>query len=257
PQLAEFDLSSLAYIGGGGAAMPQAVAERLLKDFNLAYQEGYGLSETIAPTHSNPADRAKQQCLGIPVFNTDARIVDPQTLKELPPGEVGEIIVSGPQVFLGYWGKPQATAEVFIEFEGKKFFRTGDLGRMDEDGYFFLTDRLKRMINASGFKVWPAEVESLLYKHPDVQEACIIGTRDAYRGESVKAVVVLKAHAKGKTTEDDIINWARDNMAAYKYPRVVEFVDALPKSGTGKVMWRTLQEQENARNEAAEKPAAA
>ena len=257
PQLAEFDLSSLAYIGGGGAAMPQAVAERLLKDFNLAYLEVYGLAETIAPTHSNPADRAKQQCLGIPVFNTDARIVDPQTLKELPPGEVGEIIVSGPQVFLGYWGKPQATAEVFIEFEGKKFFRTGDLGRMDEDGYFFLTDRLKRMINASGFKVWPAEVESLLYKHPDVQEACIIGTRDAYRGESVKAVVVLKAHAKGKTTEDDIINWARDNMAAYKYPRVVEFVDALPKSGTGKVMWRTLQEQENARNEAAEKPAAA
>ena len=257
PQLAEFDLSSLAYIGGGGAAMPQAVAERLLKDFNLAYQEGYGLSETIAPTHSNPADRAKQQCLGIPVFNTDARIVDPQTLQELPIGEVGEIIVSGPQVFLGYWGKPQASAEVFIEFEGKRFFRTGDLGRMDEDGYFFLTDRLKRMINASGFKVWPAEVESLLYKHPDVQEACIIGTRDAYRGESVKAVVVLKAHAKGKTTEDDIINWARDNMAAYKYPRVVEFVDALPKSGTGKVMWRTLQEQENARNEAAEKPAAA
>ncbi len=116
PQLAEFDLSSLAYIGGGGAAMPQAVAERLLKDFNLAYQEGYGLSETIAPTHSNPADRAKQQCLGIPVFNTDARIVDPQTLQELPIGEVGEIIVSGPQVFLGYWGKPQASAEVFIEF---------------------------------------------------------------------------------------------------------------------------------------------
>jgi Acyl-CoA synthetases (AMP-forming)/AMP-acid ligases II len=165
----------------------------------------------------------------------------------VPPGEVGEIIVCGPQVFKGYWGKPDATREAFIEFEGKTFFRTGDLGRMDEEGYFFITDRLKRMINASGFKVWPAEVENLLYKHPDVQEACIIGTRDAYRGETVKAVVVLKAHARGKTTADDIIAWAKDNMAAYKYPRVVEFVDALPKSGTGKVMWRQLQEAENAR----------
>jgi fatty-acyl-CoA synthase len=121
------------------------------------------------------------------------------------------------------------------------------MGRMDEDGYFFITDRLKRMINASGFKVWPAEVENLLYKHPAVQEACIIGTRDAYRGETVKAVVVLRTAAKGNTTPEDIIEWAKENMAAYKYPRVVEFVDALPKSGTGKVMWRQLQESENAR----------
>ncbi|EHP38810.1 long-chain-fatty-acid--CoA ligase [Cupriavidus basilensis OR16] len=256
PNLDQFDLSSLRYIGGGGAAMPQAVAERLKQQFGLNYIEGYGLSETMAPTHSNPSDRPKLQCLGVPTFNTDARVIDPVTLKEVAVNEVGEIIVRGPQVFKGYWGKPDATRDAFIEFEGKTFFRTGDLGRMDEEGYYFITDRLKRMINASGFKVWPAEVENLLYKHPDVQEACIIGTRDAYRGETVKAVVVLKTHAKGKTTPEEIIEWAKENMAAYKYPRVVEFVDALPKSGTGKVMWRALQESENARS-AESKPAAA
>ena len=131
-----------------------------------------------------------------------------------------------------------------MQLDGKRFFRSGDLGRVDEEGYFFITDRLKRMINASGFKVWPAEVEALMFKHPAIQEACIISTHDAYRGESVKAVVVLRADAKGITGEDDIINWCKDNMAAYKYPRMVQFVDALPKSGTGKVMWRALQEAE-------------
>jgi fatty-acyl-CoA synthase len=248
PNLAQFDLSSLLYIGGGGAAMPQAVAERLREQFGLSYLEGYGLSETMAPTHFNPFDRPKLQCLGVPVFNTDARVVDPATLKEVPPNEIGEIIVSGPQVFKGYWGNEDATREAFVTFEGKTFFRSGVLGRMDEEGYFFITDRLKRMINASGFKVWPAEVENQLYKHPDVQEACIIGTRDAYRGETVKAVVVVRAHAKGKTKAEDIVAWAKENMAAYKYPRVVEFVDALPKSGTGNVMWRQLQEAENFRS---------
>jgi fatty-acyl-CoA synthase len=117
---------------------------------------------------------------------------------------------------------------------------------MDEDGYFFITDRLKRMINASGFKVWPAEVEMLLYKHPAVQEACIIAAHDAYRGETVKAVVVLRAQAAGKTTAEDIVAWSREHMAAYKVPKIVEFVDALPKSGSGKVMWRLLQDREPA-----------
>ena len=117
---------------------------------------------------------------------------------------------------------------------------------MDDEGYFFITDRLKRMINASGFKVWPSEVELLLFKCPAVQEACVIATRDAYRGESVKAVVVLREHARGTTRAEDIIAWAREHMAAYKVPRTVEFVDALPKSGSGKVMWRLLQEKEPA-----------
>ena len=243
PNFASFDMSSLQYIGGGGAAMPQAIAQRLLDQYGLRYVEGYGMTETAAPSHSNPMENPKQQCLGIPFVSVDARVVDPETLQELPVGESGEIIVHGPQVFQGYWKRPDATAATFIEFEGKRFLRTGDMGRMDEDGYFFITDRLKRMINASGFKVWPAEVELLMYKHPAIQEACIIATKDAYRGESVKAVVVLRPTHK-ETTAEDIIAWCRENMAVYKVPRVVAFVDALPKSGSGKVMWRELQEAE-------------
>jgi len=244
PNYKSFDLSSLRSISGGGAAMPFAVAERLQNEFGLTFAEGYGLTETAAPSHANPPERAKLQCLGIPIFGVDSRVVDPVTLEELPPGEVGEIITRGPMVFTGYWKHTEATEAAFIDFDGRKFFRTGDLGRMDEEGYFFITDRLKRMINASGFKVWPAEVEMLLYKHPAVQEACIIAARDAYRGETVKAVVVLRADAKGKTSADDIIAWARENMAAYKVPKIVQFVDVLPKSGSGKVMWRLLQDQE-------------
>ena len=243
PNFASFDLSSLTLIGGGGAAMPQAVAQRLLEQYNLKYVEGYGLTETAAPTHYNPFDRPKQQCLGIPWLSTDSRIVDPQTLQEMPIGQAGEIMTHGPQVFQGYWNRPDATAAAFVEFEGKRFFRTGDLGRMDEDGYFFITDRLKRMINASGFKVWPAEVESMMFKNPAIQEACIISTKDDYRGETVKALVVLRP-THNDTTEQQIVDWCREHMAAYKIPRKVTFVDALPKSGSGKVMWRLLQEQE-------------
>ena len=246
PNFAKFDLSSLVYIGGGGAAMPQAVAQRLFEQFGLRYIEGYGLTETAAPSHSNPPDAPKQQCLGIPFMGTDARVIDPDTLLEVPVGEQGEIIMHGPEVFAGYWKRPDATAAAFITLEGKRFFRSGDLGYLDQDGYFFLTDRLKRMINASGFKVWPAEVEALMFRHPGIQEACIIATRDSYRGESVKAVVVLRATHRGAVSEADIIGWCRENMAVYKVPRVVQFVDALPKSGSGKVMWRALQEAEAA-----------
>ena len=244
PNYKSFDLSSLRYLSGGGAAMPQAVAERLKAEFNLTFAEGYGLTETAAPTHANPPEKAKLQCLGIPIFGVDSRIVDPETQAELAPGETGEIVTHGPMVFKGYWGHAAATDAAFITIDGKRFFRTGDLGRRDDDGYFFITDRLKRMINASGFKVWPSEVELLLFGCPLVQEACVIGTRDAYRGETVKAVVVLREAARGKTSEQDIIDWAREHMAVYKVPRLVQFVDALPKSGSGKVMWRSLQERE-------------
>jgi fatty-acyl-CoA synthase len=244
PNFDQYDLTSLTYIGGGGAAMPQAVAQRLLEQFQLRYVEGYGLTETAAPSHSNPPDGPKQQCLGIPFMSCDARVIDPDTGEELPVGEQGEIIVHGPMVFAGYWKQPEATAAAFIELEDRKFFRTGDLGRVDEDGYFFITDRLKRMINASGFKVWPAEVEALMFRHPAIQEACVISARDAYRGETVKAVVVLRAGHRGQVSEQDVIDWCRQHMAVYKVPRIVEFADALPKSGSGKVMWRTLQEAE-------------
>ena len=246
PRLADHDLSSLAGIRGGGAAMPEAICAKLKALTGLDYVEGYGMSETMAATHINPPQRPKAQCLGIPVFDVDARVVDPLTLAPVAPGESGEILIHGPQLMLGYWRQPEATQQAFVEIEGKRFLRTGDLGRIDGDGYFFMTDRLKRMINVSGFKVWPAEVEALMYHHPAIQEACVIGVPDERRGETVKALVVLKPGAIASAQA--IIDWAHAHMAAYKSPRLVEFVAALPKSGSGKVMWRALQEQAAANN---------
>ncbi|HUW36224.1 MAG TPA: long-chain fatty acid--CoA ligase [Rhodocyclaceae bacterium] len=243
PKIGDYDLSSITRMSGGGAAMPEAIA-RKLQDRGITYVEGYGLSETIAPTHINPPERAKKQCLGIPIFDVDARVVDPESLRELPVGEVGEIVVRGPQVFLGYWN--QDSRDAFVDIEGRRFFRTGDLGRTDPDGYFFMVDRLKRMINASGYKVWPAEVEAMMYQHPAIQEACVIAASDPHRGETVKCLVSLKESFRGKVTEQEIITWASQAMAAYKYPRIVEFVDTLPKSATGKIQWRALQERERA-----------
>jgi fatty-acyl-CoA synthase len=248
PDLDRYDLSSMQRVSGGGAAMPEAVAQKMRDMWGIDYVEGYGLSETIAPSHSNPPDRPKKQCLGIPIFGTESKVINPDTLEEVSQGETGEVITRGPQVFQGYWNDPEKTSAAFIEFQGKRWFRTGDLARIDEDGYFFLVDRLKRMINASGFKVWPAEVESMLYRHPAIQEACVIATRDSYRGETVKALIVLRPEFKTQVAAEAIIEWARENMAAYKVPRQVEFLDVLPKSGTGKIMWRVLQEQEAARS---------
>jgi fatty-acyl-CoA synthase len=245
PQLAKYDLSSLSVLGGGGAAMPEALARKLEEVIGLPFVEGYGLSETMAPTHINPPQRPKRQCAGIPFFNTDARVLDVESNKEIGPGEVGEIIVRGPQVFRGYWKQPEATAQAFVEHDGERFFRTGDLGYYDEEGYFFITDRLKRMINCAGYKVWPAEVEAMLYAHPAIQEACVIGARDAYRGETVKALIVLKGQLRETTKAEDIMDWARERMAAFKVPRIVQFVDELPRTATGKVFWRKLQEEEN------------
>jgi len=245
PAIERYDLSSIRKLSGGGAAMPAAVAQRL-EDRGITYYEGYGMTETMAATHLNPPGRAKQQCLGIPIYGVDSRVLDPLTLTELPAGEIGEIVTHGPQVFSGYWNKPEASAQAFLEIDGKRFLRTGDLGRVDEDGYFFMVDRLKRMINAAGFKVWPSEVESLMYQHPAVLEACVIGTSDAYRGETVKALVVPRSEWRGRIEEQSLIDWCRENMAAYKVPRVIAFVDALPKSGSGKIEWRELQERENA-----------
>lgn len=242
PKAAEFDLSSLEAIGGGGAAMPEAIARRLKERTGLDYIEGYGLSETMAATHINPIDAPRRQCLGVPVFDVDARVIDPDTLAELPRGEVGEIIMRGPQVFLGYWNNLDATLAAFVEIDGHSFFRSGDIGYVDADGYFYMVDRAKRMINASGFKVWPAEVEMLMLNHPDIAEACVVGIPDARRGEAVKAHVVLRAGST--TTEAEIINWCKSAMSAYKAPTQIALVDALPKSGSGKVLWRVIAEKE-------------
>ena len=244
PATQKRDLGSLRNIFGGGSSMPEAVAQKLFERCGIRYMEGYGMTETISQTHMNPHSDLRKQCLGIPTFDTVSMIVNPETLAELPPNEQGEIISSGPQVMKGYWQREEANAEAFVEIDGKRFFRTGDLGRCDEDGFFYIADRLKRMINASGYKVWPAELETTLYKHPDIKEVAVISAPDKRRGETVKVVVVLTDQTKGKMGAEDIIAWSREHMAAYKVPRIVEFSDALPRSGTGKIQWRTLQEAE-------------
>ncbi|GHF37065.1 fatty-acyl-CoA synthase [Deinococcus metalli] len=245
PHFDPADLASVRNITGGGASLPEAVGQKLLDSTSILYLEGYGLSETMAQSHSNPKGRQKLQCLGIPLFNVDSRVIDLDTLEELPTGQVGEIVISGPQVMQGYWNRPLDSAAAFIEIGGQRFFRSGDLGRMDEEGYFFFSDRLKRMVNVSGMKVWPAEVENLLHAHPAVQEACVISVPDERTGERARALIVLKP---GQTADPaDIEAWARTQMATYKVPREYEFVDSLPRSPTGKVAWRPLQEAARAR----------
>ncbi|MBD8050129.1 long-chain-fatty-acid--CoA ligase [Limnohabitans radicicola] len=247
PAASERDLSSLTVLSGGGAAMPETVANLLQTRFGIAYNEAYGMTETASFLLGNPLARGKRQCLGVVTPGVDARIVDPQTLRELPVGEVGELVARGAQLMRGYWRNEQANQSSFFELDGQTFFRTGDLASVDEEGYFFMRDRLKRMVNVSGFKVWPAEVENTLYEHPAVHEACIIAVPDAKRGENVMALLVLKPDFKGQVSEQDIIDWSRERMAVYKTPRIVRFMDSLPKSGTGKILWRQLQEQEHAR----------
>jgi fatty-acyl-CoA synthase len=246
PGIEQRNLSSLSHLSGGGAAMPEAVARMLSERFGLTYTEAYGLTETAAFLHSNPPARPKRQCLGLATQGVDSRIVDPVTLQELPTGEVGELVTHGQQVMTGYWRNEAANREAFVDIAGVRYLRTGDLAMVDDEGYFFMRDRLKRMINASGLKVWPAEVEACLYEHPAVHEACVVGVADAKRGETVVALVVLKADHRGKVSETELIEWGRQRMAVYKAPREVRWVDQLPKSSTGKMLWRELQEREQA-----------
>jgi fatty-acyl-CoA synthase len=238
------DFKHLRTLTGGGATMPAAVVEELQQRYGLTFVEGYGLSESLSATHINPPDRAKPQCLGIPIHETVSKVIDPETLEDVPDGTVGEIIIAGPQIMRGYWNRPDADAGVFLEQDGHLFLRTGDLGYRDDDGYYFLVDRLKRMISVSGYKVWPAECEAMLYRHPAIQECCVIAAPDSHSGELVKAFVVLKAGQA--LTAAELIQWARGIMAAYKAPRQVEFVTALPRSGSNKIDWRKLQDQERA-----------
>lgn len=243
PNMNSYSLSSLQVIGGGGAPLPEAVGEQLYERTDLRYYEGYGLTETISHTHFNPPNRPKLQCLGIPSFDVDARVIDLATGSEVGPHELGELVVNGPQVFSGYYNREDENKVSHIEIDGKQFFRTGDIVKMDEEGYFFIVDRLKRMINASGFKVWPTEVEAILYKHPAVEQACVVSAPDKKRGETVKAFIILKTDFIGKIKEDEIIEWSKSQMAAYKYPRIIEFVESFPTTSSGKILWRELQEK--------------
>lgn len=238
-------LRSVKRIGGGGASMPEALAKRLYEVTGLEYVEGYGLSETMAATHINPFHRAKRQCLGMPFIGVESLVIDPETGAEMPQGEVGEIVIEGPQVFKGYWRKPELTATAFIEIGGKCYFRSGDLGYADADGYYFLVDRVKRMVNASGFKIWPAEIEALLHAHPAVSEACVVAIPDPRRGETAKAVIVPKAGQAVDLAE--VRSWLATRLAAYKVPTDYALVAELPRLASGKVDWRRVQDAERRR----------
>ena len=242
-ELDNYNLSSLVLVGGGGAPLPEAIGKKLQDTTGLNYVEGYGLSETMSHTHFNPPHRPKLQCLGIPAFGVDARVIDSETMQELKPEKEGELIVNGPQMFKEYYNNPIETEESIIYLDGKRFFRTGDIVKMDNEGYFFIVDRLKRMINAAGYKVWPTEVESILYNHPAINQACVISAPDAIRGETVKAVVTINEEYKGKIDEEQIIEWSKEKLASYKYPRIVEFREHLPITSSGKILWRELQEE--------------
>lgn len=247
PKINDYDLSSIKACISGSASLPVEVQEQFEKITKGKLVEGYGLTETSPVTHANPIwGRRVNGSIGLPWPNTDAKIVEEGTTKELPIGEVGEIAVKGPQVMRGYWNNKEETDQVLKD----GWLLTGDMGRMDEDGYFYVVDRKGDMIIAGGFNIYPREVEEVLFEHPAIVEASVIGVPDEYRGETVKAVIVLK---EGSTvTEKDLDKYCRQHLAAYKVPRLYEFREELPKTIVGKVLKRQLIEesidQESAKN---------
>jgi len=237
------DFASFRMLYSGGAPIAPAVTDRFEQQTGLYIHNIYGLTETNSPSHGVPLGarapvdpNSGALSVGVPVFNTVVRILG-EDGEEVPIGEIGEIATSGPQVVPGYWNKPEATATSLPGGE----LRTGDVGFMDADGWFYLVDRKKDMINAAGYKVWPREVEDVLYGHAGVREAAVVGVPDEYRGETVKAFVSLRPGAE--VTERELIDFCKANMAAYKYPRSIEFIDELPKTTTGKILRRELRDQ--------------
>ena len=241
PGIGAFDLSSLNAIGGGGAAVPAGLRARVREVTGLEYLEGFGMTETMAATHMNQVSASRRGSIGRLLEGVDALIISMETDLPLPVGEEGELVVAGAQLFRGYLGKEDETNRSHVHIDGRRYFRTGDIGHMDRDGYYFITDRRKRMINVSGFKVWPAEVEQVIMRHPDVAEACVVAAEDSRQGETVRAIVVLKSTVGRTGMADVLTSWCRENLSAYKIPRLIEFTDALPRSPTGKTDWKALQ----------------
>jgi acyl-CoA synthetase (AMP-forming)/AMP-acid ligase II len=246
PDIGRYNLSSLRICWYGGAPMPTAVTERLKRMVPKSILgEGYGLSESLSQGGvTTPLSHHKPGFIGIPGISVDIKIVDLETgSKEVNPGEEGEILIKGPTIMRGYWNKPEATKEALKE----GWLYTGDIGKMDEEGYVAILGRKKELIKCSGYSVFPSEVEELLHRHPAVAEVAVIGIPDAYRGETPKAFIILKPDYKDKIKEEKIIEWTKDNMASYKRPRIIEFRDALPKSAAGKILKRAVVEEEKER----------
>jgi long-chain acyl-CoA synthetase len=247
PDIQTRDLSSLRKAYSGGAPIAPNIVERFEQLTGSYIHNVYGLTETTSPSHAvpmgsrAPVDSASGALsIGVPIPGSISKIVDLESGEPLPVGEIGELITRGPEIVAGYWQKPEETRQAIRD----GYLFTGDVARMDERGYFYIVDRKKDMIIASGFKVWPREVEDVLYQHPAVREAAVIGVPDAYRGESVKAFVSLKRDYEGQVTPDELIDFCRQQMAAYKYPRAVEILPEIPKTLTGKFLRRELRDRE-------------
>jgi long-chain acyl-CoA synthetase len=237
-------LATMTKIWSGGAPIPPSTVKAFQAQFGQYIHNIYGLTETTSPSHGVPAgaiapidDASGALSVGVPVYNTVVRIVGDDG-QDLPPGEIGEIVTSGPMVVPGYWNKPEETAHALPGGA----LHTGDVGYMDEAGWFYLVDRKKDQINAGGYKVWPREVEDVLYQHEAVREAAVVGVPDEYRGETVKAYVSLRPGQQA--TAEELIAFCRQQMAAYKYPRQIEFLDELPKTVSGKLLRRELRTRE-------------
>jgi long-chain acyl-CoA synthetase len=244
PNAEQEALESLTKIWSGGAPIPPPTVKAFAATFGRYIHNAYGLTETTSPSHLVPAgaeapvdEASGALSVGVPVYNTVVRIVGDDG-RDLPPGQVGEIVTKGPQIVSGYWGKPEETERAIPGGA----LHTGDVGYMDEAGWFYIVDRKKDQINAGGYKVWPREVEDVLYEHEAVREAAVVGVPDPYRGETVKAFVSLRPGRS--VTAEELIAFAKERMAAYKYPRQVEFLDEIPKTVTGKLLRRELRARE-------------
>lgn len=244
PEAEQYDLTVVEFYNSGAAPMPlelMGTIQRRLAGKSV-YSEGYGLSEASPVTHSNPIHRIKSGSVGVPYPDTECRVVDMETGEEdLPPGQAGELVISGPQVMKGYWNMPVETNRTLRN----GWLYTGDIAMMDEEGYFYIVDRKKDMIIASGYNVYPREVEETIYELSQVQETVVVGVPDKYRGETVKAYIVLKA-GQGLTAEE-VIRFCQEQLAAYKVPKIVEFREELPKSAVGKLLRRLLVEEDKKR----------
>jgi len=245
PKLDQFDLSSIICCGSGGAPLPVEVAKKFEDKTGAIIFEGYGLSETSPILCVNPsnAEQRKFGSVGFPFSNTDIKIVDQEAgLKVLPQGEDGEIAATGPQIMQGYWNRPDENEAVFRQIDGERYFLTGDIGHIDEGGYLIITDRKKDLILVGGFNCYPREVEEVLYAHPKVVNAAVVGIPDPESGEAVKAFIQLGVGEEA--TEEEIIEFCKDKLAGYKRPRYVAFREELPTSVVGKVLRRVLRDEE-------------
>lgn len=253
PDITKYNLRSIEVCISGAGALPKAVAEKFEKLTGAKLREGYGLTETSPVTHINPIyGKHKIGSIGVPIPSTLAAIADPEKPVLLPPGEIGEIVISGPQVMKGYLDMDEENKRVFFECCGRRWLRTGDIGYMDEEGFFFIVDRKKDVIKYKGYSVYPREIEEVLYMHDCVTDAAVIGVPHPHVGERIKAFVTLKPECRGRIKPEDIIEFARKHLAPYKVPKEVEIRDELPKSAVGKILRRILREEELRKLQASE-----